>query len=107
MTDHIEAIARGIAVAFALQERKSENPDPTVEDPEFWKMFTVMAAEAEKYLEASGYRIVPVEPTEEMVEAASAAMYPVARDSAVPFVRGRTRAGLRAAMLTAYGQKGE
>ena len=55
---------------------------------------TILAA-----IEASGHRIVPVEPTEEMVEAGQEI-----RDDDYD---GKWAVNIYRAMLTAYGQKGE
>lgn len=53
-------------------------------------------------IEASGHRIVPVEPTEEMLDAAMRAVF-----SAIGAPADGFDAIAYCAMLTAYGQKGE
>jgi len=70
--------------------------------------YRVMASAALAAIEASGHRIVPVEPTEEMAEDGGRALvHPSSYMGGAPALAKRDAIRIYRAMLTAYGQKEE
>lgn len=71
-----------------------------------WKVYAHDFDVTLDIIHASGHRIIPVEPTEDMVEAGRRHLGSYMRDG-VPHDGPLTPAVVYRAMLTAYGQKGE
>lgn len=102
--DHLrEKIARAVAKASPLCTDMGLTPDSIVGEDSLplWKVYAHDFDVTLDIIQASGHRIVPVEPTEEMMEAG------LGESPTFGFNEPSDVAPVYRAMLTAYGQKEE